>query len=140
MHRMQGKAALKYMLLKYMLPARDRLINSAGCLVAKWVLHNCDDGLVIKRKGGAEQIIKIFSEPAYRNLIKPAIHKATEVIKVGDVVTDNGYHGEVVVTCIDYDTFRGYYLADGIVVSGLRLEDFKKIVAHIDLKIEKEGD
>ncbi len=135
MHRMQGKAALKNMLLKYMLPARDRLINSAGCLVARWVLHNCDDGLVIKRKGGAEQIIKIFSEPAYRNVIKPAIHKATEVIKVGDVVTDNGYHGEVVVTCINYDTFRGFYKADGVTVSGLRLEDFKKIVAHIDLKI-----
>ncbi len=135
MHKMQGKAALKNMLLKYMLPARDRLINSAGCLVARWVLHNCDDGLVIKRKGGAEQIIKIFSEPAYRNLIKPVIHKATEVIKVGDVVTDNGYHGEVVVTCIDYDTFKGFYKADGITVSGLRLEDFKKIVAHIDLKI-----
>lgn len=135
MHKMQGKAALKNMLLKYMLPARDRLINSAGCLVARWVLHNCDDGLVIKRKGGAEQIIKIFSEPAYRNVIKPAIHKATEVIKVGDVVTDNGYHGEVVVTCINYDTFRGFYKADGVTVSGLRLEDFKKIVAHIDLKI-----
>ena len=135
MHKMQGKAALKNMLLKYMLPARNRIINSAGCLAAKWVLHNCDDGLVIKRKGGSEQIIKIFSEPAYRNVIKPAIYKATEVIKVGDVVTDNGYHGKVVVTCIDYDTFRGYYLADGVTVSGLRLEDFKKIVAHIDLKI-----
>ena len=137
MHRMQGKAALKNMLLKYMLPARDRLINSAGCLVAKWVLHNCDDGLVIKRKGGSEQIIKIFSEPAYRNVIKPAIYKATEVIKVGDVVTDNGYHGEVVVTCIDYDTFKAFYKADGVTVSGLRLEDFKKIVAHVDLKIGK---
>ncbi len=135
MHRMQGKAALKNMLLKYMLPARDRLINSAGCLVAGWVLHNCGDGLVIKRKNGAKQVIKIFSEPAYRNLIKPAIHKATEVIKVGDVVTDNGYHGEVVVTCIDYDTFKGFYKADGVTVSGLKLEDFKKIVAHIDLKI-----
>ena len=137
MHRMQGKAALKNMLLKYMLPARDRLINSAGCLVAKWVLHNCDDGLVIKRKGGSEQIIKIFSEPAYRNVIKPAIYKATEVIKVGDVVTDNGYHGEVVVTCIDYDTFKAFYKADGVTVSGLKLEDFKKIVAHVDLKIGK---
>lgn len=135
MHRMHKKAALKNMLLKYMLPARDRLINSAGCLVAKWVLHNCDDGLVIKRKGGAKQVIKVYSEPAYRNVIKPAIYKATEVIKVGDVVTDNGYHGEVVVTCIDYDTFKGFYKADGVTVSGLRLEDFKKIVAHIDLKI-----
>ena len=136
MHRMQGKAALKNMLLKYMLPARDRLINSAGCLVAKWVLHNCDDGLVIKRKGGSEQIIKIFSEPAYRNVIKPAIHKATEVIKVGDVVTDSGYHNKVVVTCIDGDIFRGYYLTDGVVVAGLKLEKFEKIVGHVDLKIK----
>ncbi|MCI8747402.1 MAG: hypothetical protein HFH67_05985 [Lachnospiraceae bacterium] len=135
---MQKKAVLKNMLLKNMLPAKNRIINSAGCLVAGWVLHNYDDGLVIKRKGGAEQIIKIFSEPAYRNLIKPAIHKAAEVIKVGDLVTDNGYHGEVVVTCINYDTFRGFYKADGVTVSGLRLEDFKKIVAHIDLKIEKQ--
>lgn len=89
-----------------------------------------------EKLGGAEQIIKVFSAQAYRNMIKPAIHKATEVIKVGDVVTDNGYHGKVVVTCIDYGTFKGYYLADGCLVYGLKLEDFKKIVSHIDLKIE----
>ncbi len=115
---------------------KQKIINKAGCIAARWILHNCDDGLVIKRKAGAEQIIKVFSAQAYRNMIKPAIHKATEVIKVGDVVTDNGYHGKVVVTCIDYGMFRGYYLADGCVVSGLKLEDFKKIVSHIDLKIE----
>ena len=135
MHKMQGKAALKNMLLKYMLPARDRLINSAGCLVAKWILHNCGDGLVIKRKGGAKQIIKVYSEPAYRNVIKPAIHKATEVIKVGDVVTDNGCHGEVVVTRIYCGLFQGYYKEDGVTVSALRLEHFKKTTAHVDLKI-----
>ena len=115
---------------------KQKIINKAGCIVARWILHNYDDGLVVKRKAGAEQIIKVFSAQAYRNIIKPAIHKVTEVIKVGDVVIDNGYHGKVVVTCIDYDTFRGYYLADGCVVSGLKLEDFKKIVSHIDLKIE----
>ena len=115
---------------------KQKIINKAGCIVARWILHNYDDGLVVKRKAGAEQIIKVFSAQAYRNIIKPAIHKATEVIKVGDVVTDNGYHQKVVVTCIDYDTFRGYYLADGCVVSGLKLKDFKKIVSHIDLKIE----
>lgn len=79
-----------------MLKGKQRIINKAGCFVAKWILHNCDDGLIIKRKGGSRQIIKVFPELAYRNMIKPAIHKATEVIKVGDVVTDNGYHGEVV--------------------------------------------
>lgn len=132
---MKLKQAVKRIALKKIIPARDWLINSVGCMAAKWVLHNCEDGLVIKRKGGAEQIIKVFSGPAYRNLIKPAIYKATEVIKVGDVVTDNGYHGEVVITCICNGLFKGYYRADGVTVSGLRLEDFKKIVAHIDLKI-----
>ncbi len=129
-----GKAA-KRTTLKRIIPVRDWLINSTGCLIARWVLHN-DDDLVIERKGGARQVIKVYSEPAYRNVIKPAIYKATEVIKVGDVVTDNGYHGKVVVTCIDYGTFKGYYLADGCLVYGLKLEDFKKIVSHIDLKIE----
>ena len=118
-----------------MLPARNRIINSAGCLVAKWILHNCRDGLVIKRRGGAKQIIKVYSEPAYRNVIKPAIHKATEVIKVGDVVTDNGCHGEVVVTRIYCGLFQGYYKEDSVTVSALRLEHFKKTTAHVDLKI-----
>ncbi len=124
----------KRMLMKII---KGEIINKIGCFIARWILHNCDDGLVIKRKGGAKQIIKVFSEPAYRNVIKPAIHKATEVIKVGDVVTDNGYHDKVVVTCIDDDTFRGYYLADGVVVAGLKLEKFEKIVGHIDVKVKK---
>ncbi|MCX4326428.1 MAG: hypothetical protein OSJ45_03920 [Lachnospiraceae bacterium] len=115
---------------------KKEIINKAGCLVARWILHNCDDGLVISRKGGARQVIKVFSEPAYRNVTRPAIHKATEVIKVGDVVTDNGYHGEVVVTHIDYGLFKGYYRADGVVVSGLDIKKFKKIVGHVDVKIK----
>lgn len=135
MHKMRKKMAVRNILLKRMILSKDWLINSAGCLAAKWVLHNCEDGLVIKRKGGAKQIIKIFSEPAYRNVIKPAIHKATEVIKVGDVVTDNGCHGEVVVTRIYCGLFQGYYKEDGVTVSGLRLEHFKKTTAHVDLKI-----
>lgn len=120
-----GKA-VKRTALKKIIPARGWLANSAGCLVAKWILHNCRDGLVIKRRGGAKQIIKVYSEPAYRNVIKPAIHKATEVIKVGDVVTDNGCHGEVVVTRIYCGLFQGYYKEDGVTVSALRLEHFKK--------------
>ena len=115
---------------------RQKIINNVGCAAARWILHNCDDGLVIKRKAGAEQIIKVFSAQAYRNIIKPAIHKSTEVIKVGVVVTDNGCHGEVVVTRIYCGLFQGYYKEDGVTVSGLKMEHFKKIVAHIDLKIE----
>ena len=83
---------------------KKEICNVVGSAVAKWVLHY-DDGLIVIRKGGARQIIKVFSEPAYRNVIKPAIHKATDVIKVGDVVTDNGYHGKVVVTRIQDDLF-----------------------------------
>ncbi|RKI24678.1 hypothetical protein D7V82_14605 [bacterium 1xD8-6] len=121
------------------LKIKNKVINRIGCIVARWILHNCADGLVIRQKGGAEQIIKVFGGAAYRNVIRPAIHKATEVIKVGDVVTDNGYHGEVVVTNIYYDKFRGYYLTDGVTVSGLVLKDFKKIVGHVDVKIKETG-
>lgn len=34
--------------------AAKRIINNIGCLAAKWILHNCDDGLIIKRKGGGK--------------------------------------------------------------------------------------
>lgn len=27
-----------------------KLVNGIGCVIAKWILHNCDDGLVITRK------------------------------------------------------------------------------------------
>lgn len=114
---------------------KNEITNKIGCFVARWILHNCADGLVIKRKCGAKQIIKVFSEPAYRNVIKPAIHKATKVIKVGDVVTDNDYHDKVVVTCIDGDIFKGYYL--GVVATGLKLEKFEKIIGYVDLNIKK---
>lgn len=120
--------------------AAKRIINNIGCLAAKWILHNCDDGFIIKRKGGARQIIKVFAEPAYRNMIKPAIHKAAEVIKVGDVVMCNGYQREVVVTRIYGNKFCGYYLADGLVISGLDIDNFKKIVSHVDVKIEHPSD
>lgn len=119
---------------------KDKVVNEIGCFVAKWILHNCDDGLVVNRKGGAKQVIKVFAEPAYRNMIRPAIYKATKVIKVGDVVTDEGYHREVVITRIDGTgenaSFRGYYLSDGVTVTGLKLSEFKKIISHVDVKVK----
>ena len=54
---------------------KKRIINSIGNFVAWWILSKCDDGLVVNRRGGARQIIKVFSEPAWRNVIKPAIYK-----------------------------------------------------------------
>lgn len=49
-------------------------------------------------------------------------------IEAGDVVTDNGYHGQVVITCIDSKGyFQGYYVADGVTVKGLEIKDFIKI-------------
>lgn len=54
---------------------KKKIVNAIGCMIAKWILHNFEDGLVIKRRGGAEQIIKVFSVQAYKNIIKPAIHR-----------------------------------------------------------------
>lgn len=49
-------------------------------------------------------------------------------IEAGDVVTDNGYHGQVVITRIDKrGYFEGYYVADGVTVKGLEIKNFVKI-------------
>ena len=115
---------------------RQKIINIIGCLVAKWILHNCDDGLVIKRRGGAEQIIKVFSAPAYRNIIKPIIKKISKgLFRVGDVVTDDGHYGEIVITNIQDNWIRGYSLKDGMVFNNLDSRNFKRVVGYVDLKI-----
>lgn len=115
---------------------RQKIINAIGCLVAKWILHNCDDGLVIKRRGGEEQIIKVFSTPAYRNIIKPIIKKISEgMFRVGDVATDDGYYGEIVITNIQDNWIRGYSLKDGMVFNNLDSRKFKRVVGYVDLKI-----
>ncbi len=117
---------------------KKRIINEIGCLIARWILHNCEDGLVIKRKGGAEQIIKVFSAQAYKNVIAPAVRRTVEgSFRTGDVVTDNGYYGEIVITCMDYDGFfMGYGRKDGMVFKGLNTKKFKKVVGYVDLKID----
>lgn len=38
---------------------KKEIVNVVGSAVAKWVLHY-DDGLIVIRKGGARQIIKVF--------------------------------------------------------------------------------
>ena len=116
---------------------KKKIINIAGCIVAKWILHNCDDGLVVKRRGGAEQIIKVFSAPAYRNIIKPSIKKISEgLFRVGDVVTDDGYYGEIVITNIQENWIKGYSLKDGMVFNNLDSRQFKRVVGYVDLKID----
>ena len=116
---------------------RQKIINNVGCAAARWILHNCDDGLVVKRRGGAEQIIKVFSAPAYRNIIKPIIKKISEgLFRVGDVVTDDGYYGEIVITNIQDNWIKGYSLKDGMVFNNLDSRQFKRVVGYVDLKID----
>lgn len=115
---------------------KAKIVNVIGCIVAKWILINTADGLVVKRKGGAEQIIKVFSLPAYKNIIRPAIKRTVEgPFRVGDVVTDNGYYGEIAITYIDKGLIKGYGIKDGMVFNGLDSRKFKRVVGHVDLKI-----
>lgn len=59
-------------------------------------------------------------------LVEKKIRKSR--IEAGDVVTDNGYHGQVVITRIDKKGyFEGYYVVDGVTVKGLEIKDFVKI-------------
>ncbi|MCM1218078.1 MAG: hypothetical protein NC548_26630, partial [Lachnospiraceae bacterium] len=59
-------------------------------------------------------------------LVEKAIKESR--IVAGDVVTDNGYHGEVVITQISKSgIFQGYYVVDGVTVKGLDISKFVKI-------------
>lgn len=62
---------------------KNKFINAIGCVVAKWILQKCEDGLQVQRRGGAKQVIKVFSLPAYKNVIKPRI-VATEPEYLGE--------------------------------------------------------
>ena len=114
---------------------KDRIINAIGCIVCRWMLSCYDDGLVVQRKGGAKQRIKVFSDQAYKNIIKPSYTRTKDTIQVGDVIK-GPYHGEVVVTCIHHGSLiDGYYRADGIPVRSLEAEIFKKLVGCVDVKV-----
>lgn len=67
---------------------KQALINKIGCVVAKWIIHNCDDGLVVNRKGGAEQVIKVYSVQAYKNFIKPAVKNAANISDLSKFITE----------------------------------------------------
>ncbi len=64
-------------------------------------------------------------------IIKKALidrHVRESRIVAGDVVTDNGYHQEVVITRIEKSGyFQGYYVGDGVTVKGLEISKFTKI-------------
>lgn len=52
---------------------KEQIINAIGCLIARWIIGSFQNGFIVKRKAGAEQIITVFSMQAYRNVIKPKI-------------------------------------------------------------------
>lgn len=115
---------------------KEKIINFIGCFIARWIIGSFKDGLVVKRKAGAEQIITVFSVQAYKNVIIPAIRRTVDgPFRVGDVVTDNGYFGEIVITGITNGALRGYSRKDGMVFNGLDSQKFKRVVGHVDLKI-----
>lgn len=59
---------------------KQSLINMAGCILARYIIRYCDDGLVITRRSGNKQIIKVYSTQAYRNIIKPGIRMETDSV------------------------------------------------------------
>ncbi len=62
---------------------RYRIKNAIGVLIAKHIiretLDNNTEGWIITRKSGRKQIIKVFSLPAYKNIVRPAIGRMGEM-------------------------------------------------------------
>ena len=59
---------------------KQKLINMTGCIVARYIINQCNDGLAVTRRSGNKQIIKVYSEQAYKNVIKPAIHREVDFV------------------------------------------------------------
>lgn len=62
---------------------RYRIKNAIGVLIAKYIirktLNSNTEGWVITRRNGRKQIIKVFSLPAYKNMVRPAIGRIGEM-------------------------------------------------------------
>ena len=62
---------------------KNRVKNAIGILIAKYIIHKTlnsnTEGWIITRKNGSKQIIKVFSLPAYKNIIRPAIGRIGEM-------------------------------------------------------------
>lgn len=60
-----------------------RIKNAIGILIAKYIinknLNENTEGWIITRKNGTKQIIKVFSLPAYKNIVRPAIGRMGEM-------------------------------------------------------------
>lgn len=100
-------------------------------------MMDCDTGLIAELLKENREAFTITITKDALTRIKDALieKKARESrIEVGDVVSDFGYHGEVVITKIEGNRFCGYYVTDGLPVKYLNFVDpetgkqkFKKI-------------
>lgn len=59
---------------------KQKLVNMTGCIVAKYIISQCNDGLIITRRSGNKQIIKVYSDQVYKNVINPAIHREVDFV------------------------------------------------------------
>lgn len=62
----------------------NRIKNVIGIVIAKYIIRKTledgkIEGWIITRKNGSKQIIKVFSLPAYKNMVRPAIGRIGEM-------------------------------------------------------------
>ena len=58
---------------------KKKIFNFIGEMIIKYIFWRERKGgdnsvICIKRKNGAEQVIKVFSKQAYANIVYPALH------------------------------------------------------------------
>lgn len=62
---------------------RNRIKNAIGIMIVRYAigrdLHDNTEGWIVTRKNGSRQIIKVFSLPVYKNIIRPALGRKGEM-------------------------------------------------------------
>lgn len=57
---------------------KKKIKNAIGILIVRYIIHAYEEGWIVTRKNGTQQIIKVFSKPAYENVVRPAIRRKAE--------------------------------------------------------------
>lgn len=58
---------------------KNKIKNVIGRLIVRYIIHsdlkNNTEGWIVTRKNGTQQIIKVFSKQAYKNVVRPVIYR-----------------------------------------------------------------
>lgn len=85
-----------------------KIKNAIGIMIVRYIIHTGEEGWLVTRKSGTQQVIKVYSKQAYENVVRPAVEKQKPVrakmIKVEGYRYNNKYRCPICCCNLPYIT------------------------------------